>query len=658
MCSINGYVGEIVGDGRGFDILIRSQEYLKYRGYDSWGVATNGTRNGEKARMHYLKGTDKKRNIREIYEKEYDSFNLYMQTGIAHNRWATHGKPTLKNAHPHLDCNEKIAVIHNGIIYNYKELYKKYPGHTIRSETDSEIIPHLIEEYMKKGLEFEDAFAATVNEFKGSTYAIAAINVEKPDIIMAARQCSPLIIGLGDNENLVSSDIVSLLNYTDEFIRLKNGDTAKITKDSVEIYNNGYVVDREIKKINDIPQGWFENTDMDLFSDKGEVKKDITLFEIGQQTGIDKSGHNTMKSALNQDKDNISEIIKKLKGSEKIILTGSGSSYNAAIYGELLLSELGYTAYAMPACHLELYKKAMDQDTTVIVLSQSGETMDLIVPLTDIKGKNNPCIVSMTNVPFNTISEEIAEYNISLNDGAERAVAATKSFTSQLTLLRYLSYGLGKQSNNIYNLDERLDEGEKIIRECIDKISEHKYMFQQADYFASNLASADNIIILGEGIHYSIAREAALKFEELTRIPTKAYESGEIKHGPLAMIGDRGDQFDRNMIVIAISPQDDTYESTQNAIRQIRSHGGRVFELTDADDGQADNIMNCICPESGDSLEIPTLLYYENAETIYFQHLAHDVAKLRHKLSKKPSDEEDEYPWDTPNNLAKSITVE
>ena len=648
MCSINGYVRKSGRDEHAFNKFTRDLTFLEYRGYDSKGLAAIvAPYDDNHNKIYYLKSMDKVNDIGSLFKNEYYPFNIYVRTGIGHNRWATHGEPTINNAHPHSDCNEEIAVVHNGIIENYLELYEKYPGHIIRSETDSEIIPHLIEEHMKRGLDFENAFKLAEAELEG-TYAIAAINVKEPDIIMTARQDSPLIIGFGDNINYVSSDIISLLGNTDRFIRLKNGDTAKITKDSVEINNNGEIVEREIKKIDKIPQGWFEHTNMDLVDEKGKVQRNITLFEVRQQTGIDKSGRNTMRSALNQDKDNISRIIETLKSAEKIILTGSGSSYNAAIGGEFLFSELGYNAHAIPACNLELYKRVIDQNTAVLTLSQSGETMDIIQPLKRIKKENNPDIISMVNVPFSTISEEIADLNIPLNCGAERAVAATKSFTSQQILLRYLSYGL----------DGRLDEGEKIIRECIDKISKYSYMFRHVEGFSSGLVNADNIIVLGEGIHYSVARETALKIEELTRIPAKAYESGEFKHGPLTMVGDRGDQYDRNTIIVAISPQDNTYQSIQNTINEIRSHGGNVFELTNADDKKADDIMNTsIGHKRGDYLKIPTLPFYENAEIIKFQLSAIDAANSMNIYSTRPLLEKIKGPWDTPKNLAKTLTT-
>ena len=645
MCSINGYIGTMLGDSRPFKILTKGLSLLNYRGYDSKGLAiiTDFHRDGPRLEIEKMVNDDVN-NIRDRYLSENKHHDRFMHVGIAHNRWATHGGVTVENAHPHTDCEDEIAVVHNGIIDNYKELYEKYPGHTIRSETDTEIIPHLIEEYIKRGLDFEDAFKSAVDELEGS-YAIAAIYAKETDILMVARKDSPLIIGVGDYENFVSSDIMSLLEFTDRFIRLEDGDVAKIGKYSVgegtiEIYNEGEIVEREIKKIDEIPQAWFENTQYHLVTEDGELWPDITLNEMGQQ-------RETMISALDQDKENISKIIEMLKSAEKIILTGAGSSYNAAIGGEFLFCELGYDARAISACDLERYEKIIDEKTAVIALSQSGETMDIIQPLKKIKSEKNPKIISMVNVPFSTISEEIADLNIPSKCGAERAVAATKSFTSQQVLLRYLYYGL----------DGRLDDGENIIKTAIEKIPHYRYdsPFQDYDDLTTYLSQTDQIILLGEGINYSVAREAALKFEEITNISAKAFECGEFKHGPLTMIVDRGDQFDKKKIVIAIAPHDNTYSSTQNIIQQIRAHGGRVIELTNFDDEQLDKEqkIQLITADSEYYLKMPNLEIYENTEIMALQYLIHNTADFMNIISDKPIGYKRRGPWDKPNGIAK-----
>ena len=649
MCSINGYIGTMLGDSRPFKILTKGLSLLNYRGYDSKGLAiiTDFYRDGPRLEIEKMVNDDVN-NIRDRYLSKNKHHDRFMHVGIAHNRWATHGGVTVENAHPHTDCEGEIAVVHNGIIDNYQELYEKYPGHTIRSETDTEIIPHLIEEYMKKGYVFEDAFKSAVDELEGSC-AIAAIYAKETDILMVARKDSPLIIGVGDYENFVSSDIMSLLEFTDRFIRLEDGDVAKIGKYSVregtiEIYNEGKIVEREIKKIDEIPQAWFENTQYHLVTEDGELWPDVTLNEMGQQ-------RETMLSALDQDKENISKIIEMLKSAEKIILTGAGSSYNAAIGGEFLFCELGYDARAISACDLERYEKIIDEKTAVIALSQSGETMDIIQPLKKIKSEKNPKIISMVNVPFSTISEEIADLNIPLNCGAERAVAATKSFTSQQILLRYLYYGL----------DGRLDDGENIIKTAIEKIPHYRYdsPFQDYDDLTTYLSQTDQIILLGEGINYSVAREAALKFEEITNISAKAFECGEFKHGPLTIIEDRGDQFDKKKIVIAIAPHDNTYPSTQNIIQQIRAHGGRVIELTNFDDEQLDKEqkIQLITADSEYYLKMPNLEIYENAEIMALQYLIHNTADFMNIISDRPIGYKRRGPWDKPKGIAKICTT-
>ncbi len=344
------------------------------------------------------------------------------------------------------------------------------------------------------------------------------------------------------------------------------------------------------------------------------IKKDIeTNLYLGQQ-------YDTMRSALDQDKDNMLKIIGKLKSAKKIILTGSGSSYNAAKLGESLFCELGYDAQAIPAFNLEKKEKMIGNDSAVIVMSLSEDDMDIILPLESLKEKYSPDIISMTDVSSSTISEEIADLNISLNRECERALEEREIFTSQQILLRYLYYGL----------DGRLDEGEETIRNCIDKMSRYETRFQDIKKLSSYLANADNIIILGKGINYSVAMEAERMFDIYTDISARAYESGEFKHGPLTMIKNRGDQFDINNIVIAIAPHDETYPSIKNTIEQIKTREGNVIELTNLDDEESiDRIKLKGENKEDNDLKMPTLDFYENAEIILLQNLVVGVAEFQ-----------------------------
>ena len=335
----------------------------------------------------------------------------------------------------------------------------------------------------------------------------------------------------------------------------------------------------------------------------------MALFEIRQQ-------YDTMRSALDQDKDNISRIIETLKSAEKIMLIGSGSSYNAAKFGEYLFCELGYDAQAIPAFNLKQYENIIDENTVVMALTQSGETMSLIQLLDSLKEKHNPDIISMTDFPSSKISEEIADLNIPLNGDGKIAFETKELFTSQQILLRYLYYGL----------DGRLDEGEETIRNCIDKMSRYEIPYQDVQRLSSYLANADNIIILGKGINHSVAREAERMFDIYTDIPADVYVSGEFKHGPLTMIKNRGDQFDINNVVIAIAPHDETYRSIKNTIDQIKTRKGKVIELTNLDDEELKDTIESGIDKSGYYLKMPTLDFYENLEIILLQNLVVGVA--------------------------------
>lgn len=574
MCGIAGYIGKSASL-ESFKKLMHIMKELDYRGYDSAGMAVAKRNNGKDV-YGTLKGTEPVPILEREYLKDPElnriASNCYM--GIAHTRWATHGGVTKENAHPFWDCEANIFVAHNGIISNHKKLkgILNEAGHKFVSDTDTEVIPHMIEENENKGLGFEHAFKKTIKDIRGE-YAIAAVDRRYPGEIMVARNYSPLIIGKGDGENFISSDTLPILDYTNSIVRLSDGDIGKVTADKIEVYgSNGKRVIRRPRTIPNAKE-WkelsverFVKSFYNFYNIETSYRNfPISLNEIRMQP-------TTMYATLNQDPKHINKAVKKLDKASRIELVGSGSSFNAALGGSYLLSELGFDAHAIQSSDLSNYMNVYNENDVIIALSQSGGSMDMNQPLKQIKKKNNPFIISITNVPMSDLSEEIADLNIPMNSGPEYGVVSTKTFTSQQIVLRQLYYGLK---------DEQ-EEGNKKIHNTIGSLSKWYWDNCLEDSSGTRyqtllfLDGACHLIWMGEGINYSVARESALKVNEFIRTPANAYISSEIKHGPLTAIcpSDR---------VIAIAPHDRHFKQTMNAVSEIRAHGGKVVGLSERD---------------------------------------------------------------------------
>lgn len=626
MCGIVGYVGK---EGLATKVIFESLGELRYRGYDSCGLATIYMKPDGKKQMNVLKSTGKIWQAREEFNNEFPD-NKTSNIVIGHNRWATRGKISPENAHPLNDCKEQIYVVHNGIIDNYQQLMDR-KNHKYESDTDTEVIPHLIEDYEKDGLGFENAFTKAVGDLEGQ-YAIAAIDAKEPDKIMAARQDSPLVIGLGNGEKFVSSDVISIDQYTNRFVRLLDGDTAKITKDNISVYNKGKKVRRKVNTITDLKE-WDKCSVISHYNkDTSRWNSYITLDEIRNQPI-------SMMRTLHQNPKYINKAVRKIGKAEKIILTGSGSSYNAALGGEFLFSDIGFNARAVQASALENYKKTFDDDTVILALSQSGETMDIIHSLKRIRKERNPHIISIINNPLSTLSEEVADINIPMNCGPEYGVNSTKTFTSQQIILRQLYYGLNGE----------LKEGNKKIKNSIGDISKwletSVFGYGDGGEVFLNFLRTDFVATIGDGISYSVANEAALKINELTRLPAKAYMSGEFKHGPLTTISKTGNPFEKNITVIAVAPHDETFNSTMRAVSEIESHGSQVICVSERNDGSF---------KKRNFLETADTEITELSSTIALQSLAGYAFHMRNSLYFK---DDDRSPYDNPPGICKTCTV-
>ena len=494
MCGIVGVVNDnVIGC-----ILLEGIKALEYRGYDSAGMAVL-----QNNKIECLKGVGK---IDELEEK----LNFSVQEGhigIAHTRWATHGKVSKENAHPHLSCNKKVAIVHNGIIENYAELKEELikKGHQFASETDSEVIAHLIEEELKEK-EIREAFIDAIKKLKGS-YAIICIYAERPNILFAAKKDSPLIIGLGNNKTYLASDIVAFLQFTKKAIFLEDYDIVFATKNSVKIWNlrENKEVKRDILLLN-----W----------NAEEAKKcgyeHYMLKEIFEQK-------ESCKRALMQEEEEIAKAVKLIKNSEKIFLIGCGTSFHACHVAAYLFQKAGILSFSILASEFENYKNLLNENTLIIAVSQSGETADVLQAVKIAKEKNCKVLAIVNRVGSSLT--RIADLSIMMNSGPEICVLATKTFTAQLCILLMLIKKLKNETVENKFLEE------------IDRILQKEYV-QKIFALAEKLADKESIYLIGRDLQYSTALEAALKIKEVSYIHAEALAGGELKHGTLALIED------------------------------------------------------------------------------------------------------------------------
>ncbi len=494
MCGIVGVVNDnVIGC-----ILLEGIKALEYRGYDSAGMAVL-----QNNKIECLKGVGK---IDELEEK----LNFSVQEGhigIAHTRWATHGKVSKENAHPHLSCNKKVAIVHNGIIENYAELKEELikKGHQFASETDSEVIAHLIEEELKEK-EIREAFIDAIKKLKGS-YAIICIYAERPNILFAAKKDSPLIIGLGNNKTYLASDIVAFLQFTKKAIFLEDYDIVFATKNSVKIWNlrENKEVKRDILLLN-----W----------NAEEAKKcgyeHYMLKEIFEQK-------ESCKRALMQEEEEIAKAVKLIKNSEKIFLIGCGTSFHACHVAAYLFQKAGILSFPILASEFENYKNLLNENTLIIAVSQSGETADVLQAVKIAKEKNCKVLAIVNRVGSSLT--RIADLSIMMNSGPEICVLATKTFTAQLCILLMLIKKLKNETVENKFLEE------------IDRILQKEYV-QKIFALAEKLADKESIYLIGRDLQYSTALEAALKIKEVSYIHAEALAGGELKHGTLALIED------------------------------------------------------------------------------------------------------------------------
>ena len=607
MCGIVGYIGT----KKASPILINGLLKLEYRGYDSAGISTI-----ENNSISVMK--DKGR-VKNLYNLDGIN-NLVGTVGIAHTRWATHGKPSKENSHPHLDNTNTFCVVHNGIIENYNELreFLKDNGYTFYSETDTEVIPNLISYYYKKGNDFLKSVNLTCNDLKGS-YAIEVICKDFPDNMIVARKDSPLVIGKAENETFISSDIPALISFTNTFYFLNDNEMAYISKDDIKFYDNNL---NELSKELSTVELSADSADKDGFEDY--MLKEI--FEqpkaIRETIGTSLNGSRIHFEGLNLTKDYLSTI-------NKIYMIACGTAMHAGLGVKSNFETLCNIPVTVEVASEFRYRNPLIDDKTLcIYISQSGETADTIAALKLAKSKGAKTI-AVTNVIESSITRE-ADYFVYTHAGPEIAVASTKAYTSQLVLLNimalYFAETLESCSQNridnikkeILKLSEKAEEileNTEIIKEIAKKIYSQKYMFY-----------------LGRGIDYPVAMEGALKLKEISYIFAEAYPSGELKHGPIALI-------ENGVSVINILTNSTLVEKSLSNVQEVVTRGANCIIITnqDFDTSSFENVIKI--PEIS-ALVSPIL------SVIPLQLLAYYITK------------EKGLDVDKPRNLAKSVTVE
>jgi len=585
MCSIIGYFGK----ENAAPIIVKGLKRMEYRGYDSVGVATESAH-----QIELKKGIGK---VNEVNSKIQLDI-LPGKVGIGHTRWATHGKVTDVNAHPHSSNSGRIAIVHNGIIENFEELKKQLEneGYDFKSDTDSEIIANLIQKYYEKTQDIKETILKTVAKIKGH-YAFVAMFENGQ--LAAARFHEPLIIGVGQNDFFLSSDILGFIEYTDNVIYMENGNFVILHKDKFQIMDfNGEHVKYEIVKVS--------KEFCDAY--KGDYAH-FTLKEIYEQ-------HETVLKAGGKTLEAIEKTVECIKHAKNIYITGSGTSYNAVLVAKQMLSK--YTkikAEPIIASELQFVPDSIEENSIMIAISQSGESAD-VLEVVKIAKSSKCKTIAIVNLLTSSLARE-SDIVIGMNCGPEIGVAATKSFTTQLVIIYKI---IQKLSDNRINIDFAK------ISKLISKILKNPIKIQR---IANEIKDISDIYVLGRGIHYPIAIEAALKLKELTYIHAEGIPGGELKHGPLALM-------DSNVFVIIINPNDSTYSDMLTSAREIKVRGAKIIGISDIESDVYDFWIEL--PKSDE-------IAYPISEIIPIQLLAYYAA-----LEKNTDP-------DYPRNLAKSVTV-
>ncbi len=610
MCGIVGYIG----DKNSVPIIIEGLKRLEYRGYDSAGVGIL-----ENSHVNVVKKVGKV----SILESEMTDRPINSTVGIGHTRWATHGAPTEENAHPHFNNDKTLCLIHNGIIENYsvlkKDLLKK--GYEFYSETDTEVLVHLIDSFLKKGNGLLKSVRKALVEVEG-TYGIAVISSLEPDKIIAARRGSPLVIGVGNNENFIASDVTALITHTSQVVYLDDNEVVEVYKDKFKAKN---IKDEDIiKEVHEVTIA------LDEISKGGYPH--FMLKEIMEQP---ESITNSMRGRLIQE-DGISRLggirnqIDRIANSKRIIISACGTSWHAGLVGEYMLEQYtGIPVEVEYASEFRYRNPVINKDDTLIFISQSGETADTLAAMKEAK-KKGALILGVCNVVGSSIARE-SDAGVYIHAGPEIGVASTKAFTSQLIVLALITLLIARRKNL------SLVDGQNIIKELESipgKVQRILELNKEIEKIAEDFVDAKNFLYLGRGYNFPVALEGALKLKEISYIHAEGYPAAEMKHGPIALI-------DENMPTVFLAPHDSVYDKIVSNIEEVKARKGKIIAIASENDNTIDNLADY-------SIKIP--------ETIRMLMPVLNVIPLQllsyHIAVKKGLD------VDQPRNLAKSVTVE
>ncbi len=612
MCGIVGYVGQ----KEAAPLLLDGLKRLEYRGYDSGGLAVH-TDNG----IMYRKCMGR---LSEL-EKVLDRNPIAGRPGIGHTRWATHGEPSERNSHPHLDGSGRIAVVHNGIIENYQTLRDELiaAGHTFASDTDTEVIPHLIEEALKQGApDIEAAIRKALKQARGA-YALGILFQDNPDTVYAARLGSPLIVGLGENESFIASDVPAIVNHIDRVIYLNDGELAVLSPEGVRLQNlDGETVTPEIKPVDIAPEA-AEMAGFETFMLKEMHEQPRVLRTLLDQHS---KGHEVALPDIPLDADYFKDL-------RRIMIVSCGTAYHAAMYGQFLIEHLTNLAVETDLGSEFRYRSPrIEPDTLFIAVSQSGETADTLASLRLAREKNCK-ILSICNVPGSSLVRE-SDAVLFTNAGPEIGVASTKAYTAQLMAFALLGIHIGRARNEISaEHAQQLTQSLETIPDAIHYVLERA---EQIRAIADKHHDGPSALYLGRRFNYPTALEGALKNKEISYQHAEGYAAGEMKHGPIALINEY-----LPVICICTKTEDEVYEKMISNMKEVEARHGRIIAVATDGDRQVASFAEDIIyvPETRE--EFSPLV-----NVVALQLLAYYAAQARGT------------DIDKPRNLAKSVTVE
>jgi glucosamine--fructose-6-phosphate aminotransferase (isomerizing) len=608
MCGIVGYIGK----RNVVPILIAGLKRLEYRGYDSAGLAVIEDEN-----LQVAKEAGKISKLEEVINQaEYSS-----TMGIGHTRWATHGEPNQKNAHPHTDGSENIAIIHNGIIENYSVLKStlENKGHQFRTDTDTEVVAHLIEEFYEG--DFEEAFRRALMELTGA-YGFAVISKYEPDKIFVARQGSPLVVGIGDGENFLASDVSAIVTHTRNVFYLNDGEMAVLSRDGIETKTStNELINKEVEKITfdveAIEKSGYPHYMLKEIFEQPDTIRDAFRGRIITGEGKVKLG-------------GLTEVKEKIADAKKIIIIACGTSWHAALIGEHLIEEYCRIPVEVEyASEFRYRNPILSKDDIVIVISQSGETADTLAAMREGLEKGALPIGIVNSVGSTIARESFA--GVYIHAGPEIGVASTKAFTSQVTVLFLIMLMIARKKTMSVVTGQHLIAELNEIPEKVQKILAQSHIIED---IATKYKESKNFLYLGRGINFPVALEGALKLKEISYLHAEGYPAAEMKHGPIALI-------DKDMPVVFIATKDLIYDKIISNIEEVRARKGRIIAIATEGDKKISELADHIIyiPETCQAL-VPILA------AIPLQLLAYYIAVKRG------------CDVDQPRNLAKSVTVE